>query len=70
MPEVYARQGYVREELTTHADVKRFEKSTGLVHERSHYDPGSGRAERDNAKEPAPYVRDPAVTRRLVEALR
>lgn len=57
IPEVYARQGYVREELRTHADVQAFEKSTGLIHERSHYNPGSGRAERDligDAEKPLP----------------
>lgn len=70
VPGVYAKQGYVREELTTHADVKRFEKETGLIHERSHYDPGSGRGDRDNAAEPEPYKRDPEVTKRLVQALR
>lgn len=70
VPQVYARQGYERQELTTHADVRRFEKETGRIHERSHYDPGSGRAERDNIAEPAPPAKDPAITRRLVEALR
>lgn len=70
MPEVYARQGYVREELSTHRDVKRFQRETGLVHERSHYDPGSGRAERDNAAEPEPYKRDPDLTHKLVQHLR
>lgn len=70
MPEVYRRQGYVREELATHRDVRHFQKETGLIHERSHYDPGSGRADRDNAKEPDAPVKDPNLTHKLVQHLR
>lgn len=69
IPEVYARQGYIREELSTHADVHRFEKETGRVHEASHYDGGSATAERDLATTPE-IKKDPEVTRRLVQALR
>jgi len=70
IPEVYAKQGYVREELSTPQAVRRFEKETGLIHERSHYDPGSGRGDRDNIAEPEPMKKDPEITRRLVQALR
>jgi hypothetical protein len=47
VPPVYARQGFVRDELRSVSDVRRFEKETGRLHERSHYDPGSGRADRE-----------------------
>jgi len=70
MQEVYARQGYERQELSTPQKVRAFERETGKIHERSHYDPGSGRADHDNAAEPEPYKRDPEVTKRLVQALR
>ena len=46
VPEVYARQGYVRMELESPRDVAAYEKETGLIHERSWCDPGSGTAER------------------------
>jgi hypothetical protein len=46
----YAAQGYVREEaFTTFAERDTYEKRTGKIHERSHYDPGSATAERDLA---------------------
>ena len=69
LPEVYARQGYVREELSSAQKVRAFEKETGRIHEASHYDNGSGLAERDLATEPE-IKKDPAITRRLIEALR
>lgn len=47
IPPVYARQGYVREELSTPRDVAAFERSTGRIHEASWYNNGSGKAERD-----------------------
>lgn len=59
VPPVYARQGYERVELTTHQDVKAFERSTGRLHERSHYDPGSGRSERELAASCDPRPGDP-----------
>jgi hypothetical protein len=70
VPEVYAKQGYVREELSTPAAIKRFEKEAGVLHERTHYNPGSGLAEKHNTQEAEPYKRDPEVTKRLVQALR
>ena len=69
MPEVYARQGYVREELDTAAKIRSYEQSTGKIHERSHYDPGSGTAEREMltyAPEAAP-PKDPEITKSLVQ---
>ena len=42
----YAAQGYVREELSSMAQLRSFEKETGRVHERSHCDPGSATAEK------------------------
>ncbi len=53
IPPIYARQGYERRELRTASEVRAHEKATGVIHERSHYDPGSGRAERDLAGEAA-----------------
>lgn len=47
MPAQYARQGFVRQEIETHQQLKDWQKSTGLLHERSHYDPGSATAERE-----------------------
>lgn len=46
MPASYARQGYVRMELDSAREVAAYEKETGLIHERSWCDPGSGSAER------------------------
>ena len=69
VPQVYAQQGYVREELSTPAKISAFEKETGLIHERSHYDPGSGTAEREMltyAPEAAP-PKDPEITKSLVQ---
>lgn len=43
----YARAGYERVELTNAQSVSEFERSSGRLHERSHYDPGSGRSERE-----------------------
>ena len=54
VPAVYAKQGYVREELATARDVAAFEKSTGRIHERSWYDNGSATAERDAVAAIAP----------------
>lgn len=49
----YAAEGFVREEaFSTFAERDSFERSTGKLHERSHYDPGSATAER--ALDPAP----------------
>lgn len=46
----YAAQGFERvEAFTTFGERDAFEKSTGRVHERTHYDPGSASAERDLA---------------------
>jgi putative FmdB family regulatory protein len=46
----FAAQGYVREEaFSTFSGRDSFEKTTGRIHERSHYDPGSATAERDLA---------------------
>lgn len=69
LPEVYARQGYVREELSTPQKIRDFEKETGSLHERSHYDPGSGAAERA-LEQPEPTLpKSEALTRRLVQAI-
>lgn len=44
----YAARGFVKEEaFTSFSERDAFEKSTGRIHERSHYDPGSATAERD-----------------------
>jgi len=44
----YAARGFVKEEaFTSFAERDAFEKSTGRIHERSHYDPGSNTAEKD-----------------------
>jgi hypothetical protein len=73
MPEVYARQGYERVELTTHADVKQFERQTGRLHERSHYDPGSPTAEREIERSLEPKGLDKqtkaAAKKRLLQTL-
>lgn len=47
VPGVYVRQGYERQELRSAAEIRSFEKSSGRLHERSWYDPGSATAERD-----------------------
>jgi len=70
MPEAYARQGYVREELSTPAAIRAHEKETGAIHEASHYHKNSATAERDLALPDITPPKDPAITRRLVEALR
>jgi hypothetical protein len=73
IPATYAKQGFVREELTSAADVRKFEKTSGRIHERTHYNPGSGAAERDLAIPDEGFKRDhkdEALTKRLVEALR
>jgi hypothetical protein len=54
VPEVYARQGYQREELRSAAEIQQFERSTGRLHERSWYDPGSATAEREIEVQTAP----------------
>jgi len=53
MPEVYACQGFVREEID---NMSAFERETGLVHEASNYNQGGATAERDLAAhcEPLP----------------
>jgi putative FmdB family regulatory protein len=46
----YAAQGFVRKEaFTTFSERDTYEKTTGKLHERTHYDPGSATAERDLA---------------------
>lgn len=42
-----ADAGYVRETLDTTTDVRRIEKETGLIHERSNYDANSAKADKD-----------------------
>ncbi len=69
LPEVYARQGYERQELSTPQSIREFERETGRVHERTHYHANSATAERDLASEPE-HKKDPEITRRLVDALR
>jgi hypothetical protein len=39
--------GYVRETLDSVSDIRRVEKQTGLIHERSHYDANSALADKD-----------------------
>lgn len=72
VPSVYAKQGYVREELASASAIKSFERSTGRIHERSHYDPGSATAEREanRALEPDRPAPDRALHNKLVDALR
>lgn len=69
MPAVYAKQGYVRQELTSAQSVREFERSTGRIHEATHYHKGSGNAEKDLARVDE-TKKDPALTHRLAEALR
>lgn len=59
----------MREELSTAQSIRDFERTTGKLHEATHYHTGSGNAEKDLATEPV-HKKDPEVTRRLVEALR
>jgi len=62
LPGVYARQGYVRTELDSPAAIKSFEKRTGRVHERSHYDSANdstGAAERSMT---APATSTPTIS--------
>jgi hypothetical protein len=47
IPDVYARQGYQRQELVSMHEIRQFERETGRVHERSNYDLGSSTAEKD-----------------------
>lgn len=42
-----AAAGYVRETLDTAADVRRIEKETGTIHERSNYNANSAQADKD-----------------------
>ncbi len=70
VPEVYARQGYERQELSTPQAVRQFEKETGRLHERSHYDTGSGRADRELTTEPKAPLQDSETTRRKDEVIR
>jgi hypothetical protein len=49
VPPVYARQGYERCELESPQAIRQYEKETGRMHERSHYDSANdstGAAER------------------------
>ncbi len=71
MPEVYSRQGYVREELSTPAQITAFERSTGKLHEPSHYDGKNSHAAEKALTAPAEpgYKRDPDLTKRLVQAI-
>ncbi len=46
IPQVYAKQGFERQELESARDVAAFEKRTGRIHERSWCDPGSATAEK------------------------
>ena len=46
-----AAAGYVREELSTAADVRRIEKETGLIHERSNYSENSVQALKDTGSD-------------------
>ncbi len=59
VPEVYARQGYVRMELESPREVAAYEKETGLIHERSWCDAGSATAERslNTGLEEAPAIK-------------
>lgn len=70
MPEAYVKQGYVRETLDTLQSVKQFEKSTGRIHERSHYDPGSPTADKDLAIPEVKPKRDRELHHKLVQNLR
>lgn len=47
MPEKYAAAGFVREELSSVAEIRKVEKQKGLIHESSNYDSGSAAPERD-----------------------
>jgi hypothetical protein len=62
MPAVYAREGFVREEI---GSMSAFERDTGRVHEASNYSPSSGLLERDTTShcEPLPIkgLDEPAV---------
>lgn len=69
MPDVYAKQGYVRQELSSAQSIREFERSTGRIHEATHYHKGSGNAEKDLAHVDE-VKKDPAITHRLAKALR
>lgn len=47
IPEKYMAEGYQRRELHTPAAIRHLEKTQGVIHERSHYDANSARADRD-----------------------
>lgn len=47
----YSQRGYERTELDTHTKTKQFEKDSGVLIERRHYDKNSARAERDSNAE-------------------
>jgi hypothetical protein len=44
-----AAEGYVRRELDSISDVRKVERKTGLIHERSNYDAHSAAADRDTS---------------------
>jgi hypothetical protein len=45
----YKAEGWERRELNTMADIRRVEKLTGTIHERSQYDKNSAAADRDTS---------------------
>jgi hypothetical protein len=45
----YKAEGWERRELNTVADIRRVEKLTGTIHERSQYDKNSAAADRDTS---------------------
>lgn len=70
VPAVYAKQGFERQELATPADIRSFERTTGKLHEATHYYRNSPEPERALTADPAPPKSDPALIHRLAESLR
>lgn len=64
MPDVYAKQGFVREEIM---NMTQFERESGVIHEASNFSPGN---ESLPYKEPSRPETPPEVTADLVNDLR
>lgn len=46
MAKRYAQDGFVAEHLDSHSDIRKLERETGTLHERSHYDLNSAAADK------------------------
>lgn len=47
IPEVYAKEGFVRKEFPTLRSLEAFEHSHGVINDKAHYDDGSGHSADD-----------------------